>query len=100
MRKWHTAVVPSLGSPDVLGIKFPEAFTRSYAGHDSWELSLNNIWGPRLGTTGGVDKRFETVLRRPEFEFCLGHESSLQGGNGKAHLEHFIYIKHALLGSP
>ena len=31
-------VVPNLGSPDVLGLELPEAFTISYAGQDFWEL--------------------------------------------------------------
>ena len=32
------AVIPNLGSPDVPGLKFPEAFITSYAGQDFWEL--------------------------------------------------------------
>ena len=32
------AVVPNLGSPDILGLKLPEAFTTSCAGQNIWEL--------------------------------------------------------------
>ena len=32
------AAVPNLGSPDVLGLKLPAAFTTRYAGQDFQEL--------------------------------------------------------------
>lgn len=34
---WPTAVVPNLGSPDVIGLRYPKAFALSCAGQDFWE---------------------------------------------------------------
>ena len=34
----YDSVVPNLGSPDIVGLKFPEAFTTSCAGQDFWEV--------------------------------------------------------------
>ena len=42
------AVVPNLGSPDVLGLQLPEAFTTTLAGQDFWELKSKNIWRPKV----------------------------------------------------
>ena len=41
-------VVLKLGSPDVLGLQFPEAFTTCFTGQDFWELHFKNIWGPQF----------------------------------------------------
>ena len=44
LNKPSKAVVSNLGSPDVLGLKLPEAFSTSSAGQDFWELQSKNIW--------------------------------------------------------
>ena len=39
-------MVPNLGSPDVLGLKLPDAFTISCGGQDFWEMKS---WAPKAG---------------------------------------------------
>ena len=47
--KCSRAVVPNLGSPDILGLKLPEALITSCAGQDFWELQSENVWGLNIG---------------------------------------------------
>ena len=47
----HRAVVPNLGSPDVLGLQLPEALASTANGKGFWELQFKNIWNSVLGTT-------------------------------------------------
>ena len=45
-------MVANFASPDVLGLKLPEAFTTGCAGQDFWELESKDISGPIFRTSG------------------------------------------------
>ena len=43
--EWETrAVVPNLGSPEVLGLQLPEIPASTARGEGFWELQSKNIW--------------------------------------------------------